>query len=90
MLVLTRKQGESIKIGDDIEIVITEINKGSARIGILAPKDMPVYRSEIYDRILQENQTAADLNIHQSDFERLNSIISNTLKKAKPSVPSGE
>ncbi len=84
MLVLTRKQGESIKIGDNIEIVLTEINKGSVRIGILAPKEMPVYRSEIYDRILNENQSAADIVIKQSDFERLNSIISNSLSKTTP------
>lgn len=84
MLVLTRKQGESIKIGDDIEIVLTEINKGSVRIGILAPKEMPVYRSEVYDRILSENQSAAEIVIKQADFDRLNSIISNSLNKNHP------
>ncbi|MDD2650817.1 MAG: carbon storage regulator CsrA, partial [Candidatus Cloacimonetes bacterium] len=61
MLVLTRKQGESIRIGDDIEIVVTDINKGSARIGILAPKSMTIYRKEIYERILKENLAAAQL-----------------------------
>lgn len=84
MLVLTRKQGESIRIGDDIEIVITEINKGSARIGILAPKNTTIYRKEIYERILKENQTAAQF-VHQTqDLDTLNKILSGKFKAKQP------
>lgn len=79
MLVLTRKQGESIRIGDDIEIFITEINKGSARIGILAPKELSVYRTEIYEKILKENQTAAELSNLHTDLNHLNQLINKKL-----------
>ena len=56
MLVLTRKTTEAICIGNDIEIIITEINKNAVRIGVRAPKDTLVYRKEVYERILLENQ----------------------------------
>lgn len=59
MLVLTRKQGEVIKIGDDIEITIIA-NKGEqVKIGIQAPKDIQILRKEIYDQTLAENQEAS-------------------------------
>ena len=80
MLVLTRKQGESIRIGDNIEIVITEINKGSIRLGIHAPKDLSVYRTEIYERILKENMAAADLTRNHNDLSQLNMLVTNKLK----------
>lgn len=84
MLVLTRKQGESIRIGDNIEIVITEINKGSIRIGILAPKELPVYRTEIYERILKENMIAADMASHQNDLSQLNLLVRKKLTEKQP------
>ena len=54
MLILTRKPGESINIGDDIEIVILGLQGKHVRIGINAPKDTPVDRNEIYLRKKQE------------------------------------
>lgn len=48
-LVLKRKQGESIRIGEDIVIIVTEIAKNSVKLRINAPRDLPVHRSEIYD-----------------------------------------
>ena len=86
MLVLTRKQGESIRIGDDIEIVVTDINKGSARIGILAPKSMTIYRKEIYERILKENLAAAQLVQETSNLDNLNKILSQNLKSNNKGV----
>lgn len=49
MLTLTRKVGESIRVGDDIEIIIKEIRRNQIRIGIIAPKEVPIYREEVYD-----------------------------------------
>ena len=51
MLVLTRKNGETIKIGDDIEITIVSAKNDQVKIGIKAPKNVEVYRKEIYDQI---------------------------------------
>jgi carbon storage regulator len=59
MLVLTRKNGESIKIGDDIEITIISAKNDQVKLGIKAPKNIEVFRKEIYDQILEENQKAS-------------------------------
>jgi carbon storage regulator len=51
MLILSRRVGENLIIGDDIVISVLGINRGQVRIGITAPKDVPVHREEVYDRI---------------------------------------
>jgi carbon storage regulator len=81
MLVLTRKMGEAICIDGDIELIITEINKSAVRIGIRAPKDTLVYRKEVYDRILLENQEASTTAINSEQFTDLNKLINNRIKK---------
>jgi len=59
VLVLTRRLNERIKIGQDIEIVITEIKPDSVKIGIVAPKHVEIFRSEVYEAIEQANLAAA-------------------------------
>ncbi|MFT9598158.1 carbon storage regulator CsrA [Mesobacillus sp.] len=59
MLVLTRKKGESIKIGDDIEITIVSSKNDQVKIGIKAPKNIEVFRSEILEQIKTENEQAS-------------------------------
>jgi len=56
MLVLSRKRGERIVIGDSIEIVVVEIRGDKVRLGIDAPSDIPVHRQEVYDAIQREKQ----------------------------------
>jgi carbon storage regulator len=56
MLILTRKVGESINIGDDITITILGVSGQQVRIGINAPKNVAVHREEIYERIKREQQ----------------------------------
>lgn len=51
MLVLSRKKGERVLIGDDIELIVTDIRGDKVRIGIEAPKEIPVHRSEVYEAI---------------------------------------
>lgn len=59
MLVLTRKKGEVIKIGDDIEITIVAAKGEQVKIGISAPKNVEIYRKEVYEEIIAENQQAS-------------------------------
>ena len=58
MLALSRKQGESIVIGNNIEITVLEAKGDQVKIGISAPKSVPVYRKEIYAQIQDENREA--------------------------------
>lgn len=80
MLVLTRKAGEGIIIGDDVTIKVIEMKGGGVRIGIDAPKSKKIYRQEIYDRIIEENKKAS-----QWDMDALDSLSTNlsTEKKNK-------
>lgn len=56
MLILTRKVGESIMIGDSVEVKILGLRAGQVKIGIEAPKDLKVHREEIYERIRAEEE----------------------------------
>ena len=62
MLILTRKAGEKIRIGDDITIHVVDIGKGNVRIGVDAPKDVAIMRNEVVERIEEENLMAAKRN----------------------------
>jgi len=58
LLVLTRRLNQSIKIGDDIEIMIIEVRGDQVRLGVTAPRSVAVHRKEVYLQIQQENQNA--------------------------------
>jgi carbon storage regulator len=60
MLVLTRKSNQSIMIGDDIEVSVLAIMGEKVRIGIQAPRDIPVFRKEVYLEIQQERVGSGD------------------------------
>lgn len=57
MLVLSRKLGEKIMIGDHIVVTVVDIDRGKIRLGIEAPKDMPINREEIHQEILRQRST---------------------------------
>jgi len=60
MLVLSRQRDESIMIGDDVEIIIVDVRGDKVRLGITAPKSIPVHRREIYDAIQREKAEAKE------------------------------
>ncbi len=62
MLVLTRKAGESIRIGDDIEVKVVSVEGDQIKIGIEAPKHVDIHRQEIYQLIQEENRQASKLS----------------------------
>ena len=59
MLILARKPEEIIRIGDSITVKIISIRNGQVRLGIDAPKDLRVFRAEIYEQVMQQNAAAA-------------------------------
>jgi carbon storage regulator len=59
LLVLARKKNESIIIGENIEIIITEITEDKVKIGIRAPKNMKIFRKELLQEVEQENKNSA-------------------------------
>ena len=69
MLILTRKIGECITIGDDIRVHVVDIRGKQVRLGIEAPAHAPIHRQEVYQKILKENRSAARLN--PADFDRM-------------------
>jgi carbon storage regulator len=62
MLILTRKFGENIRIGDNIKIVILDVKGGQVKLGIDAPANIAVHREEIYERIREENRRASGIS----------------------------
>ena len=80
MLVLTRKPGDGIIIGDDIVIKVIEMKGGGIRIGIDAPQDKKIYRQEVYDRICIENRAAAQWNMDDLDSLGINITVNKEKK----------
>ena len=75
MLALSRKANESIVIGNDIEVTILEIKGDQVKIGITAPKSIPVYREEVYVQIKDANKEAASDAVQEN--------LKNLFKKNK-------
>mgnify|MGYP000219010745 FL=1 len=71
MLALSRKKNEAIVINNDIEITVLEVKGDQVKIGISAPKSVPVYRKEIYAQIQEENREA----VANLDVESLKKLL---------------
>jgi carbon storage regulator len=65
MLVLSRQKDESIMIGDDVEITIVDVRGDKVRLGITAPKEIPVHRREVYEAIKREKNEHKDVQPEQ-------------------------
>ena len=59
MLVLTRKVGEALIVGSEINLTVLEVKRNSVKIGIEAPDEVPIYRHEVYFKIREENRNAS-------------------------------
>ena len=75
MLVLTRKIGEGIVIGDDVKLTIVEIKGGGVRIGIEAPQNKKIYRQELYDQIMTQNRSSTGWSLEDL------ALISDTMPR---------
>lgn len=71
MLALSRKMNESIMLGNDIEITVLEIKGDQVKLGVNAPKSVPIYRRELYLQIQQSNKEAAGEDISAQALEQL-------------------
>lgn len=67
MLILTRKIGECITIGDQIKVYVVDIRGKQVRLGIEAPADAVIHREEIYQKILEENRSASQVSCNEFD-----------------------
>ncbi len=77
MLVLTRKKGQSIIIGDNIKIKVISVNQSNVEIGIDAPKDINIVREELVEKVKSLNIEAANLNIEKDSLNKLKKILKN-------------
>ena len=73
MLALSRKKGEAIVINNNIEITVLELKGDQVKIGISAPKEVSIYRKEVYLEIQKENQAAQHISI--DDVEALKNLL---------------
>jgi len=73
MLILTRKLGERITIGDDVIITLLEIKGSQVKLGIEAPKSISIHRQEIYERIREENLRSSEVSA--SDLSNATSLL---------------
>lgn len=60
MLILTRKMGESLMIGNEVTVTVLSVNGNQVRIGVSAPKDVAVHREEVYERVQAEKDQKVD------------------------------
>jgi carbon storage regulator len=70
VLIITRRPGEKIMLGDDVVIEVMEVSGSSVRVGIQAPKSLPVYREEIWRSVKEEKAAAAAAEPDQLPGER--------------------
>lgn len=81
MLVLTRKKGQSLMIGQDIEISVVDIQGDQVRLGITAPRSVSIHRKEVFEEILQENLQASSMNLSVEELKK--AVETMHLKKDK-------
>jgi len=92
MLVLTRKLGEAVQIGPDIKVRVTRLEAGSVRLAIEAPPSVRVFRDEIYQQMVQDNQsaflsTAEEIESTVRRFRQIRSLVEGRLASSETIQP---
>ena len=85
MLVLSRKKNESIVINDDITIVVVEIRGDKVRLGVEAPKEIPVHRNEVYEAIRRNQQQAGNGPAREADASA-DGVVASRRRRFDPRV----
>ena len=85
MLILTRKSGEGIRIGDSITLKIIEIRGNQVRVGVEAPRNVSVHREEIYELIQHQNESAAEASPETAEL--LSSMWKDRVKPGESGKP---
>lgn len=75
MLVLARRMNQSIMIGNEIEIVVVDIRGDQVKIGIKAPKNVAVHRTEVHQEIMEENKQAVNTQVNPADLGKIGSVF---------------
>jgi carbon storage regulator len=95
MLILTRRVGETLMVGDEVTVTVLGVKRNQVRIGVNAPKEVSVHREEIYERIKAEGQPMRNRRIRFPD-RRQNNVIPNitfkdsngaTVKESRRKIP---
>ena len=84
MLILTRKADESIIIGNNIEVKILKVQGNQVHLGIDAPRDLSIYRQEIYEQIRAENESAVQSSIDDQRIKQLEDNLSSIRNLISP------
>jgi carbon storage regulator len=95
MLILTRKTGETVMVGDDVTVTVLGVKGSQVRLGVNAPKEVSVHRKEIYERIKTEKQAMSNRRLRLVDRRQSNAVSevafrdSNgaTVKESRRKVP---
>ena len=86
MLTLTRNVGESIRIGEDIEVYVVEVRGGTVRLGFKAPREVTIHREEVYRQIAEANHLAAE--VAADALAALAAFAPGTDRSAQQDVPT--
>ena len=82
MLVLTRKPGQSIMIGDGVEVQVLSVAGEKVRLGITAPREVSIFRNEVYDRIESESGSSSSSGDEEED-DGTNAAVAEALERLK-------